>query len=104
MGRPRAIGYLRRDVSGIQQHWDEARIRARAERLGYTLLKTVAFGARTTDPIGRLAAVVRGSGAEAVVTPGPAHLGERVPIELLAVAAVATVSPERLYSKSTARR
>ncbi|MFC8043288.1 hypothetical protein [Nocardia sp. NPDC057353] len=99
MRRPRAIGYLRRDVSGIQQQWDETRIRALAERLGYVLLKTVAFGATTADPVARLAAVVRDPRIEAVVVPGLAHFGGRTPSELLAVTAVVTVFPERFYAR-----
>lgn len=99
MSRPAAIGYVRTDVSGIQQQWDEARIRALADRFGYTLLKTVAFSEKTDTPVQRLINVVSNTGAEAVFTPSPDHFFGQVPRELVAVADVNTVHPEKTHSR-----
>ncbi|MFD6391251.1 hypothetical protein [Nocardia sp. NPDC060259] len=92
--KPPAIGYLRRDISGVAQSWDETQIRSLAERLGYRFTKTVVFSDRTTDPIGRLLGVVTTTQAAAVVTPSLTHLGPDLPDALLAACDVITVSPE----------
>ncbi|MFC4375244.1 hypothetical protein ACFO5K_14185 [Nocardia halotolerans] len=92
--KPPAIGYLRRDISGVAQSWDETQIRSLAERLGYRFTKTVAFSDRTSDPLGRLLDVVSTTEAAAVVTPSLTHLGQDLPDTLLAACDVVTVSPE----------
>ncbi|MEC3919300.1 hypothetical protein [Nocardia sp. CDC160] len=95
-----AIGYLRTDVSGHSQQWDETRMRSLAARLGYNLRKTVAFSEHTHEPIQRLVNVVRNLGAEAVIVPGPQHFDRHeVPPELVQVADVITVDPETTYAR-----
>lgn len=88
---PTAIGYLRSDVSGIRQGWDETQIRSLAGRLGYNLTKTVAFSARTDDPMAQLVTLARKMNADAVIAPGVTHFGGAIPRELDQVTAVITV-------------
>ncbi|CAM4262066.1 hypothetical protein NONI108955_17530 [Nocardia ninae] len=102
MSRPIAIGYLRRDVSGISQPWHETQIRSLAKRLGYELAKTVVFGRDTEAPVDRLLEVVRSAGAEAIVVPGSEHFGGKVPERLVRVCDVITVSPQYTYARSYA--
>lgn len=97
--KPPAIGYLRRDISGVAQPWDETQIRSLAERLGYRFTKTVAFSDRTTDPLGRLLAVVASTAAVAVVTPSLAHLDD-LPEAVLAACDIVTVTPEITHSRT----
>ncbi|MFE3541786.1 hypothetical protein ACFXK0_02305 [Nocardia sp. NPDC059177] len=98
--KPPAIGYLRRDISGVAQSWDETQIRSLAERLGYRFTKTVVFSERTVDPIRRLLEVVGTVEAAAVVTPSLAHLDHDVPDRLLAACDVVTVSPEMTHART----
>ncbi len=97
--RPTAIGYLRRDVSGLSQTWDEIQIRSVAKRLGYELAKTVVFGPQTDSPLSRLLNVVRRVDADAVIVPGVQHLGWEVPSELVKAVDVITVSPQNTYAR-----
>jgi hypothetical protein len=97
--KPPAIGYLRSDVSGQRQQWDETQIRRLAKRFGYDLAKIVVFGAHTDDPTQRLINVVQSTSAEAVFVPSIAHLGGEVPAKLVAVTEVNTVSPEETYAR-----
>ncbi|QLY32164.1 hypothetical protein [Nocardia huaxiensis] len=97
-----AIGYLRADVSGQRKEWDEHQNRSLAARLGYTVAKTVVFNENTDDPIRRLINVVLRVGAEAVVVPGIAHFGGRIPEELVRVVDVITVEPQRTYARWSA--
>ncbi|VFA99701.1 hypothetical protein [Nocardia cyriacigeorgica] len=83
MSAPRAVGYLRRDISGEHQPWHETGIRSVASRTGYTLCKTVALSGTADDPISRLIDTVRRSGAEAVIVPTLEHVGGEVPQRLL---------------------
>ncbi len=80
---PTAIGYLRKDISGTRQQWDEAQIRSRAKRLGYNLMKTVTFSEATDDPEMRLLNVVDACGIEAVIAPSLAHFDGVVPEALV---------------------
>src|SRR5262245_60467658 len=91
---PTAIGYLRSDVSGIRQGWDETQIRSLAGRLGYNLTKTVAFSAKTEDPVAQLVALARKMNADAVIAPGLTHFGGAIPRELDRITAVITVVAE----------
>ncbi|MEV6320637.1 hypothetical protein AB0M45_05480 [Nocardia sp. NPDC051787] len=97
--RPTAIGYLRRDVSGVSQTSDEIQIRSIAKRLGYELAKTVVFGPETDSPLSRLLNVVRRVDARAVIVPGVQHLGWEVPPELVKVVDVITVNPQNTYTR-----
>ncbi|WP_433656509.1 hypothetical protein ACQPW1_35140 [Nocardia sp. CA-128927] len=97
-GRPTAIGYLRRDVSGVSQVWDETQIRSVAKRLGYELAKIVVFGAQTDDPIPQLLNTIERVDADAVVTPALAHLGDELD-QVVRVCDVITVNPENTYAR-----
>ncbi|WP_433192728.1 hypothetical protein ACQP1G_29025 [Nocardia sp. CA-107356] len=89
-----AIGYLRSDVSGSRQTWDEIQIRSLAGRLGYTLAKTVTCNGRTDDPMAQLITTVRNADADVVITPHVNHLGGIIPRALDRAASVITVAPE----------
>jgi len=73
-----ALGYLRADLSGIRQPWDEIRMRHLAPRLGYTLSKTIVFTAATDNRIERLLEQIERQGARAVFVPHPGHLEGRL--------------------------
>lgn len=96
---PTAIGYLRSDVSGARQQWDEMHVRSLSKRLGYTLSKTVVLSEHIEDPIARLINVVRRMRAEAVVVPSLEHFGGTVPDELVRVVDVITVEPHDTYAR-----
>jgi hypothetical protein len=74
--KPTAIGYLRSDISGTAQNWDEIRMRALKKRYVYDLAKTIVFTPRTLDPITRLITIIRRTGTKAV-TPHLRHLEPR---------------------------
>ncbi|MFQ6393293.1 recombinase family protein [Nocardia sp. KC 131] len=97
--RPTAIGYLRRDVSGIAQEWDEIQIRSVAKRLGYDLAKTVVFGRETDRPECRLLNVIRAVDADAVIVPSAEHFDGSIPDPLVQACDVVTVSPENTYAR-----
>ncbi|WP_225731907.1 MULTISPECIES: hypothetical protein [unclassified Nocardia] len=97
--RPMAIGYLRRDISGVSQTWDETRIRSLARRLGYELSKTVVFGRETEQPEQKLLEVVAKNGAEAVIIPDTTHFDGTIPEALVRACDVITVSPEYTYAR-----
>ncbi|MBF6129014.1 hypothetical protein [Nocardia brasiliensis] len=97
--RPAAIGYLRRDVSGARQQWDEVLIRSLAQRFGYDLAKTVVFGAETDDVLHRLTTVAQRLGVDAVIVPGAAHFEGGVPEQLVQICDVITVAPEYTYAR-----
>ncbi|WP_040840271.1 hypothetical protein [Nocardia brevicatena] len=99
MTRPKALGYLRRDKSGVHQQWDEAQIRALAHRFGYELCKTIVFGPNAEDPIGELVHAIGRAEAEALFVPGLEHFDGIVPRTLVSVADVITVTPQRTYAR-----
>ncbi|NNH72550.1 hypothetical protein HLB23_22265 [Nocardia uniformis] len=100
---PTALGYLRSDISGIRQPWDDTHIRSLARRLGYTFAKTVVFGAHTDHPLQRLVNVAKATDVDAVVVPSLEHFGGELPDELVAVADVITVSPEQTFARWISR-
>jgi len=73
-----ALGYLRADLSGVRQPWDEIRMRHLAPRLGYNLRKTIVFTAATDNRIEQLLAQIERHGARALFVPHPRHLDGRV--------------------------
>ncbi|WP_316574299.1 hypothetical protein [Nocardia canadensis] len=89
--RPTAIGYIRTDVSGVRQAWDEIQMRSMAGRLGYNLAKIITFSARTDNPMERLIAQTERAHAEAVLIPAIDHLGDSNPEQLHRIATVITV-------------
>ncbi|MFF0612458.1 hypothetical protein ACFYUD_27710 [Nocardia tengchongensis] len=96
---PTAIGYLRSDVSGMRQQWDEMQNRSLAKRLGYTVAKTVVFSEYVEEPVRRPINVVRRMHADAVVVPNLGHFGGSVPDELVRVVDVITVDPHETYAR-----
>ncbi|WP_067903348.1 hypothetical protein [Nocardia vaccinii] len=102
MSRPIAIGYLRRDVSGTRQPWDEEQIRSLARRFGYDLSRIVAFSNHTDEPHRRLCNVVGRIGATAVFVPSLEHFvtAEEVPASLLTLADIVTVDTRFTYARS----
>ncbi|WP_328659892.1 hypothetical protein [Nocardia salmonicida] len=94
-----AIGYVRKDISGCRQQWDETQLRTLAKRLGYNLRKTVAFSDRTDNPVDRLRITVGRLGVDAVIVPSAAHFGGTVPADLVAMVDVITVSPHETHAR-----
>lgn len=100
MSRPDALGYLRKDISGVRQQWDEQQIRSLAKRYGYNLRKTITFGPDTDRPEFRLCNVVAGLEVDAVLVPSAAHFDDgEVPAELVKLTDVITVDPEHTYAR-----
>ncbi|MEU0542607.1 hypothetical protein ABZ319_22300 [Nocardia sp. NPDC005978] len=99
--RPTALGYLRVDVSGIGQLWDEACIRRLATRLGYDFAALVIYDPNSgRPPLSRVKAQATRLAAEAVIVPGPAHFpGARIPLALLDRLDVITCTPEETHSR-----
>ncbi|MFC9475572.1 hypothetical protein ACFTS5_25580 [Nocardia sp. NPDC056952] len=95
-----AIGYLRSDISGPAQNWDEIRIRSLAKRYGYDLAKTIVFSGGTQNPISQLIDVARRAEAEAVITPRRDHFGLEVPERLVRICDVITVDDQNTLSRS----
>ncbi|WP_405177381.1 hypothetical protein OG225_23880 [Nocardia sp. NBC_01377] len=99
--RPTAIGYLRRDVSGVSWEWHEVRIRGMARRFGYDLADTVAAGSGADRSLPRLLELVRGMDVDAVITPSLVHLGGELPDDLLRLCEINTFEPEATYAART---
>ncbi|MBL1075474.1 hypothetical protein JK358_13830 [Nocardia sp. 2] len=100
MTKPKAIGYLRRDVSGVHQQWHEYQMRSLASRYGYDYAKTLAFGPEVDRPVHRIRVTVSRIGAEAVFTPSKHHFdGEEVPAELVQVVDVVTADSAETYAR-----
>ncbi len=98
--KPIAVGYLRKDIAGVAQSWNETQIRSVTRRLGYNLAKTVAFSANTADPVQELIEAARRAKADAVIVPSVTHFeGNAIPGELTQVVDVITVSPEETYAR-----
>ncbi|MGW0329788.1 hypothetical protein [Nocardia sp. NPDC003183] len=94
-----AIGYVRSDISGSAQNWDEIRIRSLAKRYGYDLAKTIVFNGGIQNPISQLIDVARRVEAEAVITPRRDHLGLEVPERLVRLCDVITVDDHNTYAR-----
>lgn len=100
MIKPKALGYLRRDISGARQGWDEAQIRSVAAQFGFDLCKILAFGPETDRPVHRIGVAADRVGAGAVVVPSSAHFdGGEIPSALTAFVEVITVSPEQTFPR-----
>ncbi len=94
-----AIGFLRRDISGARQPWDEIQIRSLAGRLGYNLRKIITFTNGADDVGLRLRNIVEDCHVDAVIVPSAAHFeGSVVPSKLVRVVDVITVEPECTYA------
>ncbi|WP_405494246.1 hypothetical protein [Nocardia sp. NBC_00511] len=72
--RPTAIGYLRTDVSGLNQLRDQSQIRSAAECLGYDFADMVIYDPKFgRPPLARLKAQATRLDAEAVIVPAAEH-------------------------------
>ncbi|WP_245568597.1 hypothetical protein [Nocardia concava] len=98
---PTALGYLRTDVSGVSQQWDESEIRRLAARYGYDLAEIVVYDpASGRPPFARLKAQATRLDAEAVFVPSLEHFEEgEAPGSLVQRLDVVTVHPESTYSR-----
>ncbi|KIA62013.1 hypothetical protein [Nocardia vulneris] len=91
---PSAVGFLRSDVSGLNQPRDELRIHAAARRTGYDLRKTIVFSEHTQDRVHRLRVAIARLAVNAVIVPSTEHFDDhKIPEELLEIATVITASP-----------
>ncbi|UGT40177.1 hypothetical protein LTV02_29705 [Nocardia yamanashiensis] len=99
--KPTCLGYLRTDVSGIGQLWDEHQIRGLAGRFGYDLAEIVVYDPNSgRAPLARLKALATRLEAEAVIVPGPGHFVDgRIPGSLVQRLDVITVNPEETYAR-----
>ncbi|WP_245717653.1 hypothetical protein [Nocardia jejuensis] len=99
--KPTCIGYLRTDVSGMAQLWDQTQIRRLATRLGYDFSDMVVYDPKFgRPPLARLKAQATRLDAEAVIVPSPAHFeNHEIPRALVRQVDVITVSPEETYAR-----
>ncbi|WP_330182563.1 hypothetical protein OHB26_02215 [Nocardia sp. NBC_01503] len=72
---PKAVGYLRLELSGSAWERAELDLLELAGQHGYDLVKTLRIGPEVREPVSRLLIVVRRFGAGAVVTPTLEHVG-----------------------------
>ncbi|MEU0540949.1 hypothetical protein [Nocardia sp. NPDC005978] len=96
---PAAIGFLRRDVSGVQLQWHRAQIQHVARRLGYDLCQTMILDPRAERSEPGLTAAVSDLEADAIITPSLEHFDGAVPDDIVQLADVITVSPENTYAR-----
>ncbi|MEU4313542.1 hypothetical protein [Nocardia sp. NPDC024068] len=97
--RPRAIGYLRTDLSHNQPHHTES-IRRLARRHGHALIYIVRLGPDSApDPIGYLLHIIRATTTTTLIVPDLAHL-ENHPGRVCDTCDLITVCPEQLWMKA----
>ncbi|MGW4246757.1 hypothetical protein, partial [Nocardia sp. NPDC004722] len=96
-----ALGYVRTDISGVGQQWDETEIRRLAERYGYDFADMVLYDPSSgRPPLARLKAQATRLDAEAVFVPSLNHFEEgKVPASLVQKLDVVTVHPESTYAR-----
>ncbi|MEV6770271.1 hypothetical protein AB0N05_16775 [Nocardia sp. NPDC051030] len=99
--RATALGYLRTDVSGISQQWDESEIRRLATRYGYDFADMVIYDPNSgRPPLARLKAQATRLDAEAVFVPSLEHFEEgEAPGSLVKKLDVVTIHPEETYAR-----
>ncbi|MEC3958901.1 hypothetical protein VMT65_38110 [Nocardia sp. CDC153] len=99
--KPTALGYLRTDVSGIGQQWDESEIRSLAKRYGYDFADMVIYDPNSDrPPLARLKAQATRLDAEAVFVPSLKHFDDgEPPGSLVQKLDVVTVHPEQTYAR-----
>ncbi|WP_238595035.1 hypothetical protein, partial [Nocardia seriolae] len=97
--KPTCLGYLRTDVSGMSQLWDQSQIRTLATRLGYDFTDMVIYDPKFgRPPLARLRAQATRLDAEAVIVPSPEHFeGGEIPSTLVQQLDGITVTPEEFY-------
>lgn len=100
--RPTALGYLRTDVSGIVQLWDESRIRQTASHLGFDLAAIIVYDPLSgRPPLARLKAQATRLDAEAVIVPDLTHLeNSGIPASISGRLELIAVSPEQSYPRT----
>lgn len=95
---PRALGYLRTDLSHNQTQHSEA-IRRLARRQGHTLIYIVRLGPDSVpDPIGHVLEIIRATATTTLLVPDLAHL-ENHPGRVCDTCDLITVCPEQLWLK-----
>lgn len=100
--RPRAIGYLRTDISRAHQPRHTDAIRLLARRQGHTLIYIVRLRhGSVPDPVGYLLDIVRATATTTLIVPDLAHVDNR-PGPVCDVCDLITVCPEQLWMKSRA--
>ncbi|WP_067692492.1 hypothetical protein [Nocardia jejuensis] len=105
MSKPRALGYLRRDLSGARQQWDESQIRSLAARFGYDLCKTLTFGSSDDASDKQLRIAVNRTRAAAVFVPSATHFGPAgIPATLIELVDVVTVDTTETFTRPTSPR
>lgn len=99
--KPTCLGYLRTDVSGMGQLWDETQVRRLAERYGYDLAEVVVYDPKSgRPPLARLKARATRLDAEAVIVPGPEHFTDgQIPRSLVRRLDVITIHPEETHAR-----
>lgn len=98
--RPRAIGYLRTDISRAHQPRHTDAIRLLARRQGHTLIYIVRLRRDSVpDPVGHLLDIVRATATTTLIVPDLAHVDNR-PGPVCDVCDLITVCPEQLWMKS----
>lgn len=100
--RPTAIGYVRSDISGVRQAWDETEVRSTAALRGFDFAKMIVIDGRTGKPLlAGLKVTITRIEAEAVFVPNTTHFeGDTVLCDLRQVVDVITVSPENTYTRT----
>ncbi|MFC9996397.1 hypothetical protein [Nocardia sp. NPDC127526] len=100
--RPTAIGYIRSDISGIRQAWDETEVRSTAALRGFDFAKMIVIDGRTGKPLlAGLKATIARIPVEAVFVPSTMHFeSATIPRELRRLVDVFTVSPENTYTRT----
>lgn len=84
MNRRIAVGFLRTDLSGARQAWDETKLRAMAKRNGYDLAKTLVLP-ESADAVTVLGTAIERAKATALFVPSLEHLGGTIPRPLTRV-------------------
>jgi hypothetical protein len=90
----RAIGFLRRDISGVDREVDEKAINDLAAAQGYRVDTVLNVGPDVPHPFSRILVAVSRIDADAVITPSPAHVADFTRA-LLVVADLITVTPQQ---------
>ncbi|MEU6580288.1 hypothetical protein [Nocardia sp. NPDC046763] len=97
-----AIGYLRRDVSGVNWQRDEARIHAAADERNWTVILVVlADPIRQGAAINRLMNLAYAEGVDAVIAPSLAHFESGDISALVKIADVVCADTGNRYTAPT---
>ncbi|MFD0360179.1 hypothetical protein ACFQZZ_01800 [Nocardia sp. GCM10030253] len=90
----RAIGFLRRDISGDDREVDEKAINDLAAAEGYRVDTILTVGPDVPHPFSRILVAVSRTDADAVITPSHDHVADFARA-LLVVADLITITPQR---------